>query len=462
MNSTRGASSKPLRSSARRISQGELAHATRPPSSQRNPSRAVPFLALALFVAGCEASEPKRVAPERIFLFVVDTLRKDHVSAYGTRSFTPNIDALAARGVRIDTAVSAFHQTTMSMGALFTGRTPALETGNVRKSAKWTGRTWCGLSRFSSRTDKACVPNRLTTLAERLSEAGYWTAGVTANRLLFKPYGFSQGFDRWEQVGVRNQFSKSFPASDTEARFVHQRTLEALSKRPSDRFFLYVHWLDVHEYRSPKVRRLRPGEQNSARYARSVREFDAEFGDFLHSLETQGLLEDAWIIFTSDHGESLGEPTPLGRRSRHRGNPSFEPELQVPLITVPRIFPTDLALVRGQDVAGLLLDALELEPIAQPSKLASGEHFVSEIGYQVYRNGNLKSMHARRKGTTHLFDLGSKEGEEVDIAANHPELVTQHKKRLAALTQHFGTDVLVRLHLTDEDVDRMRALGYLE
>ena len=80
----------------------------------------------------------------------MDTLRKDHVSAYGTRVSTPNIDALAARGVRIDSAVSAFHQTTMSMGALFTGRTPALETGDARRSAKWTGGTWCGLSRFST------------------------------------------------------------------------------------------------------------------------------------------------------------------------------------------------------------------------------------------------------------------------------------------------------------------------
>ena len=105
-----------------------------PPFRARSEASAVIALfALTLILSGCNASEPEPAPPERIFLFVVDTLRRDHVSAYGARASTPNMDALAARGVRIDNAFAAYHQTTMSMAALFTGRTPALEKASSLK-----------------------------------------------------------------------------------------------------------------------------------------------------------------------------------------------------------------------------------------------------------------------------------------------------------------------------------------
>ena len=199
-------------------------------------STVVALAALMLILSGCEASEPKLAPPERIFLFVVDTLRRDHVSAYGERASTPNMDALAARGQKINTALSAYHQTTMSMAALFTGRTPSLETGKRDTQLPWTGRAWCGLARFSSSEDKGCVPAGLTTLAERLKEAGYWTAGVTSNRLLFDPAGYSQGFDLWEELGVFIPSVSAKPVRN-RAKDVHAGVFEALKARPDDRFF---------------------------------------------------------------------------------------------------------------------------------------------------------------------------------------------------------------------------------
>src|SRR6185295_18205944 len=109
--------------------------------------------------------------PARIVLVVIDTLRRDRVSAYGGRVPTPNIDAFAAHGTVYRHAVGAFHQTTMSMAALFTGRTPSLE-GTAGQAVPWTGRTWCGLSRFAAREgDDACVPASLPTLAEAMRGA---------------------------------------------------------------------------------------------------------------------------------------------------------------------------------------------------------------------------------------------------------------------------------------------------
>jgi len=66
--------------------------------------------------------------PQRIILVLIDTLRRDHLSCYGSKVRTPHIDAVARRGQIFVNAYSSFHQTSMSMASLFTGRTPSLET----------------------------------------------------------------------------------------------------------------------------------------------------------------------------------------------------------------------------------------------------------------------------------------------------------------------------------------------
>jgi hypothetical protein len=57
---------------------------------------------------------------------------------------------LAARGQRFSNYTAAFHQTSMSMGALFTGRTPSLEFNRVERPLFWNSSTWCGLIRFAA------------------------------------------------------------------------------------------------------------------------------------------------------------------------------------------------------------------------------------------------------------------------------------------------------------------------
>ena len=145
----------------------------------------------------CCGTEPDRGAPERIVLVVADTLRADHVGAYGGAVPTPNLDALAERGEIFEQALASYHQTSMSMASLFTGLTPSIEAPGGR-SLPWAKGTFCGMARFRAR-DEACVPASLTTLAEDLSLAGYATLGVTSNPLVFRPYGFDQGFDVYQR-----------------------------------------------------------------------------------------------------------------------------------------------------------------------------------------------------------------------------------------------------------------------
>lgn len=169
--------------------------------SQRNESgfgRWVAGALAALCLGSCGDPPP----PERIVLIVIDTLRRDFLSCYADAPLpTPHIDALARRGRAYESVSAAYHQTSMSMAALFTGRTPSIERPEGGPPLPWTGQTWCGMARFAAPGEGLCIPTGLTTLAERLRGAGYWTIGVMSNPMLFEPSGFGRGFDDRSEVG---------------------------------------------------------------------------------------------------------------------------------------------------------------------------------------------------------------------------------------------------------------------
>ena len=188
--------------------------------------------------AGCGGGVSQ---PRNIILIVVDTLRRDYVSPYGSTLSTPNVQRLADRGQVFSNAVASYHQTTMSMAALFTGRTPSTESGNPKKSLSWSGRHWCGMARFADGPDDSCVPQGMTTLAEDLREAGYSTLAVVSNRLLFAPAGFDQGFDRWIEVAARqSDLAPEILARHRSAKRVHTALERALQSPPHEAFRLRV------------------------------------------------------------------------------------------------------------------------------------------------------------------------------------------------------------------------------
>lgn len=287
--------------------------------------------------------------PERIVPVVIDTLRRDHVSAYGGSTPTPNIDGLAARGTRMDEALSSFHQTTMSMGSLFTGHTPSLESGDPTRPLPWNGRNWCGLRRFAAAMDIACVPVSVETLAEKMRKAGYWTLGVASHALLFRPAGFDRGFDRWIEVGRQDAAGAGnvFGFGDVnsrDGRHVNEAVARALPERPGDKLFLYVHYMEVHDY-----------EFRRERYATAVRRADRAVGGLLASLIELGLLDGAVVFVTSDHGERLGERHFTEGKPQHRGNPSFEQLVRVPLVVSPALPIEPDRLLRSEDLHRLIV-----------------------------------------------------------------------------------------------------------
>jgi arylsulfatase A-like enzyme len=392
---------------------------------------------------------------------VIDTLRRDHVSAYGAKVPTPNLDALAARGQLFENAVGSFHQTSMSMAAIFTGRTPSIESGTPGEPLPWNGTTWCGMARFRAGDGDPCIPSSLPTLGEGMRGAGYFTIGVASNQFLYEPSGFSRGFDDWIEVderapttGPASRVGVQDPWRSRHWTSVQREVERALARRRSDRFFLYVHYVDVHDWRF-----------QGQSYAEAVRVADAALGRLLGRLEAEGLLDDAVVVVTSDHGERLGEahgiPGEFPNSIGHYGNPSWEEELQVPLVVAPALFADTRRLVRTQDLYRLLLEIAGRAP-GPPDDTRADELFVGELHYRTYREGRFKTAVQRKTGRAFLYDLDADPDEQNDLSKTHALRVLAHRNRLNELTRELAGAPAPHRELSEEEKARLRALGYLE
>lgn len=409
-------------------------------------------------VVSC-AEEPAPKSADRIILIVVDTLRRDHVSAYpNAKAKTPSIDHIASTGQTFTNAVSAFHATTMSMASLFTGRTPSIEAGKDRQSLKWNTFVACGMTRFlKDGGEKICIPSSVPTLAEDMKRAGYWTLGVVSNQLLYRPSGYDRGFDQWVEVGLPEPGEERdiFESSPVRtAKHVNHDLEQALASRPSDHFFLYAHYLDVHDY-----------DLFERDYAKGVEQFDRWLGKMFDMLDANGLLDGATVVITSDHGELLAETYPNQKASKHFGNPSYQPVLDIPLIVSPATNRPSDQFTRSQDIRGMIQEMAGL-PQAVPKELGPDEQFISEMFFQTYRDGRWKSQWPRTQGAPHLYDLVTDPGEKSDLALEpsqeHAATLRAHRVRIDELSRQLATHASQAPALSDEDKERLRALGYIE
>jgi arylsulfatase A-like enzyme len=420
--------------------------------------------ALALLAAGALACDGRsrgksEAPPERLILILVDTLRRDYLSCYGSANPTPNIDALAARGQRYTNFTASFHQTSMSMGTLFTGKTPSIEFNRVERPLFWNSSSWCGLNRFAKKGEEdLCIPPSVPTLAESVRDAGYWTIGIATNQFLYEPSGFSRGFEDWVEVGKKpptmGPLARFTLPDASKTRFfglVNRAALEAVDRRPNDRFFLYVHYMDVHDY----------GRRGVLPYAKAVTSVDWAIGDLLAELDHRKLLDAAVVIVTSDHGERLRERHAVRGKPGHTGNPSFQEVLEVPLIIAPAIDRDPDAFLRTQDLFHVIQEIAGAHSPPSP-ELADDELFLTETQYRTYLRGRWKSALRREDGALYLFDLEGDPGETRDVAAANPDVVAAHRRRIDELGEALSARRAVVERLSDEDRERLQALGYLE
>lgn len=270
-----------------------------------------------------------------IILLSIDTLRADHLSLYGYASPTsPHLDAWARRSaVAFNNAVAQAPWTLPSHSSLLSG------LGPLRHGVNHPFRA---------------APESLTTIAERLQEAGYFTAGIAGGGWLNPRYGLAQGYDRYRYwLG---------PQRGDQELEAHSVIASEWLKELREPFFLFFHSYDVHDFNNPS-RTVLPATESPlsdlvARYDLAVAHMDEQLGRFLEAFEASGLRGRTILALTSDHGEDLGEDQVYGHGSLR------DQVLLVPLVVeLPdgrRAGSKIDAQVRSVDVMPTLLDAAGL------------------------------------------------------------------------------------------------------
>ncbi|MFP6625462.1 MAG: sulfatase, partial [Deltaproteobacteria bacterium] len=328
------------------------------------PGREAPALSLSAPVITRPTSTQRRPS---VILVSLDTLRADHLGIYGyDRDTSPNMDALfTTEGLVVDRVVSQAADTLYGHTALFTGMRPSTPLTSVPYGP----------------TELSQLHSWALTLPEVLREAGYRTAAFTENALLVGPGVFNRGYEvYYEEKGIRNEIWK-MRTTPGHIESTFGRGLKWLERHADQTVFLFLHTYQVHApYEPPaSLSSLYPTPPGSPLnrvemdlYDREIRYTDDQVGKFVARLRQLGVLDNAILIITSDHGEEFGEHGAGG----HGAHLTSE-ILHVPLlIRAPGLIP---AGVRREGPFGLvdlmptLLDLLGLDipPNVTGASLAS-------------------------------------------------------------------------------------------
>jgi choline-sulfatase len=238
-----------------------------------------------------------------IIIISIDTLRADHLPAYGYRKVkTPAIDELAANGVVFERAYSHTPQTLPAHTALLAGRLP-FETG-VRDDAG--GRVRPG--------------ERL--LPQLLRERGYSTAAVVSASLLRKDTGINQGFDFFDDEMPANPEEPAAEAGHRDGSESEKIAEHWLDSAGTSRTFLLLHLNEPHAPYAPPDR-----FSQYAPYDGEIAYADEIVGRLIHYLKTHQLYDRSTIVLLSDHGEGLGD-----HGEQEHGLFVYDEAIHVPLI----------------------------------------------------------------------------------------------------------------------------------
>lgn len=441
------------------------------------------------------------IGSPNVLLVSIDTLRADHVHAYGYGlPTTPSIDRLAREGALFQRAVSPSSWTLPTHVTMLTGLAPVVHGVNQPLGIR--------------------LGPEVVTLPEVLWARGYHTAGFVAGGYLSAEYGHIQGFDQYDDYSVPNLCRlerATYRNCSTSAKLfravdAHLNAWDVAGRsRP---FFVFLHLWDVHnDYLPPPPydTAFAPGgdlgftvgmmidgvidpasltaEQRShmiGLYDGEILYTDAWIGRLLERLEALGVLDETVIVVTADHGEELGDRGRWGHRET-----LYDENVLVPLVmrlpsrippgTVVReqvrladVVPTILSLLGirdselSRDEEKLTVgEARDLTPLLADSpredlpSIAFGELYGK---LEFARTATWKLI--RQEGDrmrVELYDLVADPAEANDIAGEHPEVVRELSAQLDAwrrrseLGNHTGS-----VQPPEAGLDQLRALGYIE
>lgn len=415
-----------------------------------------------------------------VLLITVDTLRADFVHIYGfSHETTPNMDALAARGALFETAIAASTATAPAHASIMTSR-------YVREHSVGSEN---GPTRLAE----------VETLAHFFRAAGYETAAFVSNVVLKARTGLDQGFDVYDD---------ELPSAEVNREVYFERTADetagralAWLARPRDGpFFVWVHLQDPHGPYAPPgtwadsvdqiplrtdrdlpvlgvnrgrggipdyqaLEGVRQGSRYAALYAGEIAFTDHWIGELVGAVDP----ENAVIALTADHGESLDED---GFFFQH-GHTTTPEQARVPLILAgPGIVPRRIAGVSSHvDIAPTLLELAGLPGIDAPSgiSLASvldgkgslpDRQVVSDVGHE------LSAYDEEGYVTVKVLGNGRLDWQRFEVAREGGGYQRARKAEGGLppfLRAYVAAEVPVvpALAMSDEDLSRLQALGYL-
>jgi arylsulfatase A len=424
-----------------------------------------------------------------IILIVIDDLGWADLGCYGsTYHETPNLDALARRGMRFTDGYAACPVCSPSRAAIMTGRYPA----RLHLTDWLPGRPDQASQKLRRPRFRQELPLDEVTLAEVLGPAGYTSASIGKWHLggpAFWPehQGFDMnigGTETGSPPGGYFRFKTPNLQARSDAEYLTDRlTDEAIAFVERNRtrpFFLYLAHYAVHiplQARTERLARYRakPASgslQNNPIYAAMLQSVDEGVGRLMRKLEDLGIEDRTVVIFTSDNGGlsvKEGPNTPATSNSPLRAGKGYlyEGGIRVPLIIawpgvtrpgsicgVPvsgqDLFPTVRDIAGGAPTPGRVVDGESLAPLLRRTGALRRDslfwhypHYANQGGKPggAIRQGNLKLIEGYEDGRSELYDLVADPSERKDLSGERPDEVSRLRDRLDQWRRSVGAQM---------------------
>ena len=395
-----------------------------------------------------------------VLLITIDTLRADYLGCYGNREIeTPFIDELAREGILFTRAFAHNVVTLPSHVNILTGTYPIYH--GVRDN-------------IGFRLDE-----KVNVLSEILKEKKYRTAAFIGAFPLDDRFGLNQGFELYDDFYGDTSQVNEFAEVERPAEEVIALAHDWIEKNKKNLWLCWIHLYDPHYPYSPPQRFKDKYPEDL--YGGEVAYTDFSLGHLLQFMKKSGLDKETIIIFTSDHGESLG-----AHQEKTHGIFAYNETLHIPLIFYQkRVFPRPQRvhpLARHIDIVPTVLDVLDIKVpkqiqgvslltlVKNPKKWKEKECYFESLTPQLTRNWapldgiiseGYKYIHLPLK---ELYDLEHDFKEETNLASEQREAVKKLDEKLVEIKKLYSNLELGKEKRVTEDPEtlkKLRSLGYV-
>jgi arylsulfatase A-like enzyme/Flp pilus assembly protein TadD len=410
------------------------------------------FLTLFITVSPLYSRKEGKKRGLNFLLITIDTLRSDRLSCYTDEHLkTPNIDSLAEKGILFSRAFANTSTTLPSHANILLGTTPLYH--GVHENSNFI------------------VREEFLTLAEHLKGYGYNTGAFVGAFPLDSRFGLTQGFDVYDDDYGGNKY-QSLSYVERKAERVVDNALEWLKVQEST-WFLWIHCFDPHDpYEPPEPFKT---QYEKHPYSGEVAYVDFVLGKLLNYMEEKNLFDNTLVVFTGDHGESLGDHGEMTH-----GFFAYNTTIWIPLIiSIPGvrqgqveqyvshidIFPTVCDVLHIEKPS--FLQGISLLPAIKRKKLPKMSIYFESM-YPYYSRGwaPLKGfIHGKEKfidsPIPELYDL-NEDFDELKNLAERKKL-DRYRKQLEQIikNQSLAENIQAERRIDRESTEKLRSLGYV-